>query len=323
VYTATDGILRAWNARTGALLSELQLQSQGQLISAIISPDASRLVSAARDQTPRLWDLTTQRLLGHLVGHHGGISAVVFSPDSRHIATGGEDHTVRLWDAHSGHELRVWAQHTGTVTALAFSADGRWLLTGSADQSVLVYETASGTGAPQTFQGHDAGIRAIALSADSAQAYVIDVHGHAYIWDMRTSRIVVASPGGSRDDGITTFDEPGQYVAIAEQGGKITVWDAEAARTFVELSTSTAAVISALLWSGSYLVVGDASGTISAFDVREATRPITALVAQACSKERALSPRFTWMESAADPLIRELWDPEGTARSVCAEPVPK
>ena len=217
----------------------------------------------------------------------------------------------------------MFAQHAGRVTAIAFSADGRLLLTGSEDKSVLVYDTAKGKVAPKTLQSHDAGIRGVSLSSDSAKAYVIDLHGHAYIWDLGTARILVASPGGSRDYGVTSFDERGRYVAIAEKGGKLNVWDTEVARTFLELSTGTSAVVSALLWSGDHLFVGDESGTIAAFDVREATQSITALVAQACSQERALSPRFTWMESASDPLIRELWDPEGTVRSVCDEPVSK
>jgi WD40 repeat protein len=316
VFTfTTDGVIRIWNAQTGDPLSELY--SPDQFIGAIMPSDASRLVTVSRDQTTRLWDLSAQRVLATLVGHQGDISAIAFSPDGLRMATGSEDHTARLWDARSGQELMVFARHTGTVTALAFSADGRLLLTGSADKSVLVYDTASGTVEPKTLQGHDAGIRAIASSSDSAKAYVIDVHGNAYIWDMRTARILVASPSESTDDGVTTVDEHGRYVAIAEQGGKLTVWDAEAARTFLELSTGTTSVVSALLWSGDHLFVGDASGTISAFDLREATRPITELVAQACSKEGALSPRFTWLESASDPLIRELWDPEGTVRSVC------
>ena len=264
-----DGVLRIWNAHTGDLLSELQ--SQGQVI-AVMSPDASRLVTASHDKTTRLWDLSTQRLLAILVGHQGGVLTVEFSPDGRRIATGGEDHTARLWDAHSGQELRVLAQHTGRVTAIAFSADGRLLLTGSEDKSVLVYDTAKGKVAPKTLQSHDAGIRGVSVSSDSAKAYVIDVHGHAYMWDLGTARILVASPGGSRDYGVTSFDERGRYVAIAEKGGKLNVWDTEVARTFLELSTGTAAVVSALLWSGDHLFVGDESGTIAAFDVREATQ---------------------------------------------------
>ena len=41
------------------------------------------------------------------------------------------------------------------------------------------------------------------------------------------------------------------------------------------------------------------------------------LAARACAKERSLVPRFTWMELATDPIIREVWDPQGTSRSVC------
>ena len=129
----------------------------------------------------------------------------------------------------------------------------------------------------------------------------------ASLWPAQASPLMMASPL------LRARTVRGDCRARRQAHG---VWDAEAARTFLELSTGTTSVVSALLWSGDHLFVGDASGTISAFDLREATRPITELVAQACSKEGALSPRFTWLESASDPLIRELWDPEGTVRSV-------
>jgi len=165
--------------------------------------------------------------------------------------------------------------------------------------------------------GHEGGIRAVSTSSDGLKAYVIDFDGNAYIWDIQTSAIIVASPSTTDGHGLTSFTLDGAYAAISSKAGGLRVWDAEAARTLIELKGSNSAAVSEILWSKNNLLVGDESGTLSVYDLTEVTQSIDELVARACAKERALSQRFTWMESAADPLIREVWDPEGIARPVC------
>jgi len=95
------------------------------------------------------------------------------------------------------------------------------------------------------------------------------------------------------------------------------VWDADGARTLADLNGRTSAAVSALTWSKLKLFVGDELGVLSIYDLSALTESIDELIASACERERALSARFTWMEFAADPLIREVWDPEGVTRPVC------
>ena len=61
-----------------------------------ISPDGTRIATAARDGTARVW---TDRgeLLQILRGHSGSINRAVFSPDGTRLLTTSNDKTARLW----------------------------------------------------------------------------------------------------------------------------------------------------------------------------------------------------------------------------------
>src|SRR5437773_5202811 len=63
-----------------------------------VSPDGKRLLTAALDASPRLWDLETGKLLRVFTGHSASVMAVAFSPGGKRVLTGGFDNTVRLWD---------------------------------------------------------------------------------------------------------------------------------------------------------------------------------------------------------------------------------
>ena len=66
--------------------------------SAAYSPDGKALASASKDQTIKLWDVTTGKELATLKGHSGFVISVAFSPDGKTLASGSLDQTIKLWD---------------------------------------------------------------------------------------------------------------------------------------------------------------------------------------------------------------------------------
>jgi WD40 repeat protein len=61
------------------------------------APDG-RTLAVAVDQTVRLWDVATGRLVANLAGHEGKVQCLAYSADGTLLASGGHDRTVRLWN---------------------------------------------------------------------------------------------------------------------------------------------------------------------------------------------------------------------------------
>ncbi|HEX8474601.1 MAG TPA: caspase family protein [Pyrinomonadaceae bacterium] len=105
------------------------------------SPDGRLLATGARDDTVRIWDVATGRVLRTL---YGAQEPVVFSPDGRWLSTGDLRGLLTLWDVATGerHEMSsIPYEGTYTVFSAAFSPDGKSLVTGHGDGAVSNWDT--------------------------------------------------------------------------------------------------------------------------------------------------------------------------------------
>jgi WD40 repeat protein len=73
--------------------------------SVAFSPDGARIASGSADETIKLWDAASGRLLRTFEGHSNSVASVAFSPDGARIVSGSGDKTIKFWDAASGRLL--------------------------------------------------------------------------------------------------------------------------------------------------------------------------------------------------------------------------
>ena len=73
---------------------------EGDVLSAVFSPDGNRILTTSRDKTARIWDLNGNEL-AILRGHKGIVWSASFSPDGSRILTASWDMTVRMWLANT------------------------------------------------------------------------------------------------------------------------------------------------------------------------------------------------------------------------------
>jgi len=65
--------------------------------SVAFSPDGKTIASGSSDDTIKLWEVSTGKLIKTLTGHNKYVSSVAFSPDGKTIAAGSGDETIKLW----------------------------------------------------------------------------------------------------------------------------------------------------------------------------------------------------------------------------------
>ncbi|NEO44760.1 MAG: hypothetical protein F6K55_11750 [Moorea sp. SIO4A3] len=114
-------------------LEELELIPNLKSIS--ISPDGKQLAVVGSDDTIRLLDLLTGKVLKQFPDLKTTIRQIIFNPDGTQLAGVGKDNRIRLLDL-TGNELYKSQKFNQTISQLLFSLDGTQLVVVENDSTV-------------------------------------------------------------------------------------------------------------------------------------------------------------------------------------------
>jgi WD40 repeat protein len=112
------------------LIMTLEGHSDG-VISATITSDNSKIVSGSDDDTVKIWNLNTGKLLNPLEGHSSAVTSVAITSDNTKIVSGSDDDTVKIWNLNTGKLLNTLKGHTFTIQSIAITTDNTKILAAS------------------------------------------------------------------------------------------------------------------------------------------------------------------------------------------------
>lgn len=135
-----DPTVRVWQRDGQAWTSHVLARHDSGVFGAAVSPDGTRVATAAEDRTARIWDLATGEEL-HVLAHPGDPETIDWSPDGTVIATGCDDDICRLWSPETGAVVLELKDASAAVRFVRFSADGSRLLVGAYDATMRSYHT--------------------------------------------------------------------------------------------------------------------------------------------------------------------------------------
>jgi WD40 repeat protein len=105
-------------------------------------PDGKTLVTAGRDGTVRLWDVTTGKEGKTLRKQDRGFTALVLSEDGTVLAVSDGSKEIRLWPKKDGDSVILNAEFA-VVAGLAVSPDGATLAAGTSRGELFVWDVAT------------------------------------------------------------------------------------------------------------------------------------------------------------------------------------
>jgi WD40 repeat protein len=68
------------------------------VVNAAFSFDGTRVVTASKDKTARVWDAATGKALTRPLGHQAEVVSAAFNSEGTRVVTASRDKTARIWD---------------------------------------------------------------------------------------------------------------------------------------------------------------------------------------------------------------------------------
>jgi len=307
----SDAITRAIGRNTeSALLFRPKLVitkgATGPVTAGVLSRNEHYLLSAAGDNSVRVWDLFIGREVARLRGHTARIEHLDISDNGRFAVTSSADHTIRIWNLERMAEAAKLSTTFTAVTDVALGPDGSRVAVASADGTIVFFGLPAGNVIAR-IQAHRAG-RVRLAHMPNGQLMSAGEDGQVATWDMSNGRKLASLSAGGAVTAVAVSSD-GRSVALATGNGTLQDVDASPLRlrgAFKVPGRSIATL--AFDAAGTSVIVGETDGKVRVWRVsdgslvREFARQDGAITFTALSRDGAFA-----LTSSEDGTMR-LWN---------------
>jgi WD40 repeat protein/serine/threonine protein kinase len=307
----------------------------------LFTPDAQLVITGSRDQTVKIWEAATGRLLAtkSFAESKLVVSALAVTPDGRAVVIGFarvkqdslEPVPVSIWRLRRvGNSVRVepglenpLPGLVGHVFSLAISPDGRWLVAGSRNHQIRVFDLENQRPVAP-LAGHSATVRAVVFSPQDAnllatasyqESVTNEGAGEVKLWDM-ARRAEIATLHRTGWYRCVAFSADGNQLAAGDHDGTLRVWDVES-RGLLQEIPAHGRQINAIAFTpcGESMLTVSHDRTAKVWNLPELPHHPQRFSGHGASILRlAISPDGRRLLSAGTDGIARLWD-TGTGKS--------
>ena len=95
----------------------VQRGHRGAVKTVAFTPDGRHLATGSRDNSIKLWELSSGREIRTFLGHLSTVNTVVFDQSGTKMASGASDNQIIVWEVATGKEITRLTGHKDRVTS--------------------------------------------------------------------------------------------------------------------------------------------------------------------------------------------------------------
>jgi eukaryotic-like serine/threonine-protein kinase len=188
------------------------------------SRDGLQVVTVAKDNTARVWDVRNGEPIGKPLEHNGRIIFARFSPDGRQVATAGQDGTAKIWDVATSRLAIPALTHGGTVNYAQFSSDSSRIATASEDSTARVWNSRNGEALTTPLQ-HHAPVTFTQFSPDGLLLATVAQDHTALVWEIVSGKKLSPLLKHEEDIHSLQFSPDGAQLLTLTVDGESAIWN--------------------------------------------------------------------------------------------------
>jgi len=215
----------------------IQIGHIGGIEKVAFLPDGKHVLTASNDQTVKLWDIASGKLLRSFVGHKSWITAMDITPDGKYVITGSRDKQMIMYDLSTGKAIKTFdsfekGKEHG-ISAIKIFPDGKTFLAGSANCNVVQrFDIATGQVLFTMKKMHNEGqslngILDISISQDGkTMATCARWNNDIKLWDIEKQKNI-ATLVHSDLVFCVSLSHNGKFVASAGKDDAMRIWEVQ------------------------------------------------------------------------------------------------
>ncbi|KAK9480403.1 WD40-repeat-containing domain protein [Lipomyces japonicus] len=189
----------------------------------VFSNDGTKLASASKDLTVRIWDMTTFKTIHTFGGHSHGVTSLAWSPDDRILISCSDDRSAKLWNVHDGTCL-LTLPYDDAVTSCAWLSSGDRFLTGSLDpEKAIVLWSITGK---VEYKWTGMRVYDVALSPDGKKIVTICNENRLQIYSLTDFKKLTTIHVQSKMTCVS-ISHDSKYALVNLQDRELHLWDIE------------------------------------------------------------------------------------------------
>lgn len=226
-----DGAVVVFDLATGEIVQRIsrahgdEVAGDPSIDGIAVSPDGTRLATASRDGTARLWRLPEGALIATSSLHGDTVRDVAFSPNGEVFALASWDRTLSVHRALDGRPLARMRGHADYVERVAFLPQGDRLVSFSHDGTVRTWRMDGDHDAPR-LGGYSGAVASVAVAADGLLVVGCSWEGSepGRVWDLRTRQPVGSGTYRANSPGDALAWPDGSRFLVAHRRRGVEVW---------------------------------------------------------------------------------------------------
>jgi WD40 repeat protein len=248
---SADSSVKLWQppAAAGKMLAH-----PGQITSAVLSPDGTRLLTGCSDKQVRLWNLTTGQVERPFTGHTLGVSCVAMNPAGTQVAAGGADKTILVWETANAKEIKKYTL-AAAVHGIAFSPDGKSLAAGLADNSIHLFDVAMSKEV-KTLTGHSGAVNSLLFTSKGDQLISASADKTVQVWTVADGKSKTKLEHAAAAQALA-LSKDGTKIAVGGADKSVKVWTLADGKTQTTIATPSAVLAVSFSSDGSRLLIGN------------------------------------------------------------------